>query len=476
MGTYVIKSLGCKANFADGQAIEAELRRHGWRAAGAEQSADLCVVNSCTVTDEADRQSRKLAARLKRLHPGSRVVVTGCAADVDPERLRASVGIDYVVGNVDKPRLVELVLAARERTPQATGLVLGQAIGYAELRSRHPMDREWPDVAASNALGAAAAGALEEADRTRVFLKIQEGCNSFCTYCIIPYGRGPARSLEHEAVIAAVARAVDQGAQEVILTGTNLGDYATDLTDEPLAPGQGFARLVALILARTELPRLRLSSLDPREIRPELLDLMAHEPRLCPHFHVSLQSASDEVLRLMKRAYRVADAERVLGQIADIRGPHGPAFVGMDVITGFPGETAEHFAETLARLERLPWSRLHVFPYSERAGTPATRLPGVVPPAERARRAKLLRELSARRLSERCAQVGEELRGILLEKPDAQGIAGYTPDYLKVRLPLTPGLRRGMTIAARASGFAVDPASGDASFIGQWGHSAHPHS
>lgn len=460
MSTYVIRSLGCKANFADGQAIEAELRRQGWRAATGGLAAELCVVNSCTVTDEADRQSRKLAARLKRLNPGARVVVTGCAADVDPERLRASVGIDYVVGNIDKPRLVELVLAARGRAPEAAGAVLGQAIGYGELRSRHPMDREWPDVAPE----AAAAGELEEADRTRVFLKIQEGCNSFCTYCIIPYGRGPARSLEGEAVVAAVARAVARGAQEVILTGTNLGDYGTDLTDEPLAPGLGFARLVALILERTSLPRLRLSSLDPREIRPELLELMARDPRLCPHFHVSLQSANDEVLRLMKRAYRFADAERVLRRIADIRGPHGPAFVGMDVITGFPGETAERFAETLERLERLPWSRLHVFPYSERAGTPATRLPGAVPTAERARRAKLLRELSARRLQERCGVVGEELKGILLEKPDAQGIAGYTADYLKVRLPLTPGLRRGMTVTARARSFAIDAASGDASF------------
>ena len=418
---YVVRTLGCKANLYDSQLIEAELQKRGWTPAHDPNSPDvgLYIVNSCTVTDEADRQSRKMAARLGRDNPDARVVITGCSAEVDPERLAASRGIDYVVGNRDKPKLVEIVLekirkAAELRASEAgdrdagtgngaalagangaiagvrRGEVLGVAQGYREMTSRHPIDREWP------ATESAFSGSLDESSsshRTRAFLKIQDGCNAFCTYCVIPYGRGPSRSISIPDVISQVKNLASQGVREVVITGINIGDYGTDWSE-----GMQVEQLFEAILGETELPRLRVSSLDPSEITPGLMKLVEKDPRFCPHFHVSLQSPHPRILRLMKRKYSEKEVRECLTKISELAAPAGGVFVGMDLITGFPGETDEEFEWTVKALEELPWSRLHVFPYSERSGTPATRLPGSVPPAVRAVRAEKLRALSLERL------------------------------------------------------------------------------
>ncbi len=486
---YLVKTLGCKANLYDSQLLEAELQKRGWapwsKSKNDARPASLCIVNSCTVTDEADRQSRKLASRLGREHPGASVVVTGCGAEVDPERLAGTPGVHYVIGNRDKPELVEILLgklAASQPLP-AGGEVLGRVSGYAELLSRHPMDREWsaPEQVFA-APPASSAGFEGFDDKTRAFIKIQEGCNSFCTYCIIPYGRGPSRSLEPAQVVAQVRGLVAQGIREVVVTGTNIGDYGVDWGGEP---GAAFAELCERILGETGLNRLRLSSLDPVETIPRLLEFMAREPRMCPHFHVSLQAIQPRILKLMKRKYGVSEAVDCLRAIDSLSQKLGKrVFVGMDVITGFPGETSAEFEEGVALLESLPWSRLHVFSYSERKGTPATRLPGSVMPAERASRARRLSALSLARIESHYRDAWRSLRdeplsGVLLEKPSLRGprllgegeqwVSGLSLEYLRVwvRLSKNANSLRNQSAQIRIEDVIVDSASGDAAFVGK---------
>jgi len=442
---YLVRTLGCKANFHDSQILESELQERGWLPAQQGENPTLCIVNSCTVTDEADRQSRKLASRLRAKNPEATVVMTGCAAEIDPERLAASPGIRYVVGNSDKTRLVELVLKALEQpkvTPSAgnTGEVLGQVRNYEQMLSRHPMDRDWPSSESQFA-----GQVLEQGNtlRTRTFLKIQEGCNSFCTYCIIPYGRGPSRSQDPSQILQSICDLTAKGVREVVLTGTNLGDYGVEWDDSP--PGVALEKLVRRILERTPIERLRLGSLDPVEITPGLIRLVREsESRLCPHFHVSLQSPNSKILRAMKRKYTAVEVERTLEQIAT---ELPEAFIGMDLITGFPTEGESEFRAGVQLLERLPWSRLHVFPYSERAGTPATRMSGAVPQALRVARARELNQLSLERQKlwtrNQVLRTGGSLSQVLFERPAKWGGAqsggvekrywsGYTPNYLRV--------------------------------------------
>ncbi|MFN7685535.1 MAG: tRNA (N(6)-L-threonylcarbamoyladenosine(37)-C(2))-methylthiotransferase MtaB [Oligoflexia bacterium] len=442
--TYLVKTLGCKANLADSQRLEADLRARGWVPANHEAEAELCIVNSCTVTDEADRQSRRLASRMISRNPNAVVVMTGCAAEVDPEKLATTRGVAYVVGNSDKSRLVDLVLAAsqrarsRDESSSLGGEVLGQVRNYEQMSSRHPMDREWPAMDLESP-------PERVRGTTRGFLKIQEGCNSFCTYCVIPYGRGPARSLPSKALISRVQEMVAAGTREVVLTGTNLGDYGADWSEASLwVPGLELERLVQAILEKTTVERLRLGSLDPTEITDGLIELAASSHgRLCPHFHVSLQSPLSRILRLMKRKYSSVEVERTLQKIS-ARLPD--AFIGMDVITGFPGETSTDFEATVQALERLPWTRLHVFPYSERAGTPATRLPGSVAQAERLLRARRLSALSQARQRQWVFEQKKSgwLGPVLFERPARWGgdkkmyWSGYTPNYLRVLFAVQP--------------------------------------
>lgn len=470
---YLIRTFGCKANLYDSQILEAEFLRQGFLPAGSPeaQSASpiVCVVNSCTVTDEADRQSRKLASRLSRDYPGALVVVTGCAAEVDPERLAGTPGVSYVVGNHDKPSLVRSVkekLEAHQTQSSAENVRSLTNVPYAAFLSHHPMDREWPSMEEETPEGSLPAHAFSK--KTRTFLKIQEGCNAFCTYCIIPYGRGPSRSLDPAEVIARVNHLSTEGLSELIFTGTNLGDYGTDLAPEKATD---FAGLIERVLRETDVPRIRLSSLDPLEITPKLKELVAREPRICPHFHVSLQSPHSGVLRLMKRKYRTEDVARCLQEIASLR-PYSleGVFVGMDVITGFPGETDEIFQWGLDFLASMPWTRLHVFPYSERTGTPATRLPLSVPKALRSERAARLMELSLRRQTERTQSLLNRLQDdsgvfgdVLLEQEREDGrFGGYTPGYTRVEV-LGAGveLKAGMHVSVKPLHLRSDAARGE---------------
>jgi threonylcarbamoyladenosine tRNA methylthiotransferase MtaB len=436
MSTYLIKTLGCKANFYDSQLMEADFVNKGWRPftkMSAADSADLCIVNSCTVTDEADRQSRKLCARLARENPKAKIVITGCAAEVDPERLTQSKGIHYVIGNQNKNLLVDIILEKIQKSTNATeseiGEVLGSVQSYESMTSRHPHDREWPD--ATQTFAAPERQGFFSTAKTRVFLKIQEGCNSFCTYCIIPYGRGPSRSLSIEQIVDQINQLLKLGTQEVVLTGTNIGDYGTDWSNEPQ-----FSNLVEKILSETSLRRLRLSSLDPTEIDSKLFGLMSSEERLCPHFHISLQSPNNKILKLMKRKYTTRDVETCLTRIAKIE---RDIYVGMDLITGFPGESNSDFEDSYTQLASLPWTRLHVFPYSERSGTPATRLPHSVEQRDRYSRTRLLNELSMQRLNmyyKKALAHHSNLHSVLMERYRSkdQSAFGLTPNYLRIQL------------------------------------------
>jgi threonylcarbamoyladenosine tRNA methylthiotransferase MtaB len=415
--TFSVTTMGCKANLTDSYSLEAQLRGLGGAPAAEGAVPDLHLLNTCTVTDNADKE----AAQILRKTKASLTVAAGCFAEVDPERLEAAgerSGSNFrVLRNSAKQDLGELV------RQWLSGTLDDQRRVWQGDRAA------WHSSFLANSLEAHAPSA---APRTRAFLKVQDGCNAFCSYCVIPLARGRSRSLPAARVVDEVKALVDAGVKEIVLTAIHAADYE--------AEGLDFTGLVAKVLKETRVPRLRLTSLDPAEIPDSLLALMAEEPRLCPHFHVSLQSANDRVLGAMKRGYAAAAVE---DRLLAVRRALPHAYVGMDLIAGFPGETDGEFEDGYARLERLPWTRAHVFPFSVRRRTAAEKLveAGLAVPAPLvAERARRLRELSARKLGEALdARVGSVME-ILVEGKEArwQGRAvstGHSRSYFKVVIP-----------------------------------------
>ncbi len=477
MKKFMIKTLGCKANYSDGQLMEVGLLREGFMSTRTLAEADFVIVNSCTVTNEADVQSQKLVAEIHKKNPNAKVIYTGCGAEVNPETALKMKGVNAVIGNQDKVKAATYIQSfMTEDLASVTPVILGSVTGYETLTSRHPMDREWAmpesklDVKLSES---------SSTFRTRVFLKIQEGCDSFCTYCIIPYGRGPARSLPIETIIKNINELVASGVQEVILTGTNIGDYGLDWAKKLMVDD-----LLETILTETKLPRLRVGSLDPTEISDRMIALMEKYPAFCPHFHVSLQNMSSKILKLMKRKYNFEDIEEVLGKLSRM---NRKPFVGMDYITGFPGETDADAQANIEKLKSLFWTRLHVFPYSEREGTPATKLPLIVPPAKRKERAKALQALSLERLSQHYASMRQNfsetesglLSGVLeqvlveshVKGPDGthNWVSGYSPNYQRVVFPKVQlGDKRSYNeiMNIKIHQWITDRASGEISWMG----------
>ncbi len=474
--TYKLKTLGCKANLYDSQILERKLQTLGYRSSSSEDFADLCLVNSCSVTNEADRQSQKVAERFFRENPSSTVILTGCSAEANPDRFRSNPSIHYIVGNRDKKNLLELLEKKNKKPRPLKPEILGSSVGYTEMRSRHPVDREWPlpeevfftPVELKNEDNQTSSSA-----RTRVFLKIQEGCNSFCTFCIIPYARGPSRSLGLAKVLDQIQFLTTQGVKEIVLTGTNLGDYGIEWSEK----GKAFDQLIESILLKTNLKRLRLSSLDPTEITPRIREMMQSETRLCPHFHVSLQSPHSKILKLMKRHYQYSDLERSLNQLARLNPIHGPVFIGMDLITGFPGETDEIYRETLAMLDGLPWTRIHVFPYSERAKTPATRLSNRVDPSTRKSRAREIMKRSKDRLEiflhtqKKQKQISDVLFESKVRGPDGKSDwwSGYSPNYTRILVkPSAMAMNRDISnqiLSVKPLSVNIDAQAGDGALL-----------
>jgi threonylcarbamoyladenosine tRNA methylthiotransferase MtaB len=387
------KTLGCRLNQAESEQALQALGARGCDLAHAGERPDVVVINTCTVTAESTASSRRLIRKTAEANPGATVVVTGCYAVADPDEVKAIPGVDLVVGNDDKDRLAELVAAvpAVRRLP----LVMRPA----------PVERL----------------------RTRVAVKAQTGCDEWCTFCIIPRTRGPLRSHPEDQVVADVRQQVERGVREVVLTGVHLGKYGEDRGER-----DALARLVDRLTAIDGLLRLRLSSILPVQVTPALVERVRDDPKVCRHLHVPLQAGDDQVLERMHRPYRIAEfLDRVEHAKAEVTG----LGLSTDVIVGFPGETRPQFAATMAVVERVGFSKLHVFRYSQRPDTPAATMLDQVPVGEKKARAGELIALGnelRRRFHE--AHVGRPLE--VLVEAAADGLAEGTSDnYVKVRFP-----------------------------------------
>ncbi|RMF46612.1 MAG: tRNA (N(6)-L-threonylcarbamoyladenosine(37)-C(2))-methylthiotransferase MtaB [Deltaproteobacteria bacterium] len=399
--TVAIATLGCKTNQFESAAIEEQLRGAGYTIVPFEEGADLVVVNTCTVTARTDAQSRNLIRRARRLNLQSRIIVTGCYAQVEPEALRRIPGVAMVIGNDEKKDLLRYLAEERERQLVATdGLARGR--------------------------GGVALSLTSFTDRSRAFLQIQNGCDAFCSYCIIPYARGSSRSVPFDEVVERVERLVGSGYHEVVLTGIHMGAYGLDLD-----PKSSLTELVLAIEERTEIPRLRLGSIEPNEITDRLIERMATSDRICPHLHIPMQSGSDSVLKRMNRHYDAGFFHRL---VEKIHRSVPEVAIGVDVIAGFPGETEEEFDQTWRLIDHLPLSHLHVFPYSRRPGTPAAEMAEQLDGAlirERAAKLRSLGEAKARRYAERF--VGRVLE-LVVEGGEEDGWRrGLSRNYLGVQ-------------------------------------------
>jgi threonylcarbamoyladenosine tRNA methylthiotransferase MtaB len=384
-----LEKVGCKLNQSEIETLGRGFVQAGHRLVQASEEANLCVVNTCTVTQAADSKSRKVIRRLRRANPTARLVVTGCYAEMCPEEVEAIDGVDLIVGNEDKERLVELV-------GKLGNWETGGLVDWETGRSGH----------------------------TRAFVKIQDGCNNRCAYCIVSLARGRERSRSRHEILAEIEGLVAAGCKEVVLTGVHIGGYGRDL-------GTGLGHLVEDILTETTVPRLRLSSIEPWDLEPSLLRLWENS-RLCRHLHLPLQSGCDATLQRMGRRYTasqyarlVAAARRLIPNLA----------VTTDVIAGFPGETAEEFAVSLSFVEAMEFARAHVFKYSARPGTAAAEMPHQVPFAEKKRRSEAMLEL-ARKSSQRfhCSFLGRRME-VLWEMrcgDDKHAWSGLTDNYIRV--------------------------------------------
>jgi|GEM_PF-114197 len=446
-----VHNFGCKSNLADSYELKRQFLADGFKNSATLENSDVVVINTCAVTDEATKQAVRFTKKALLESPNAKVVVTGCAAEVEPHRFTAlSSERIKVIGNGDKPRLLDL-LQAPEQSTDLNSQVLGSVKPYQSFLSVHPADRDWYEPKYGDGFGVTGMEATEAEGvyPTRAFFKVQEGCNSFCTYCIIPYGRGPSRSLSAEVITDQINTLAQAGVQEVVLTATNLGDYQDEnLLKNPSHSSESLLALLKKLDLETSIPRIRLTSLDPDELTEEFVSFCLKSNRICAHFHVSIQSLTDTVLKRMKRKYKLKQIERVFAQIEKHNQENlvssKRAFVGVDLITGFPGESESEFEEAFQWLSaNQAWDRLHVFPYSERAETPATKLPQVVRQEIRVQRAKRLRDLSQERqkqsyksllkaVPELAPQVLWEQSTIMGPDGTREWLSGYTPNYFRI--------------------------------------------
>ena len=399
---YIIATLGCKVNQVETQAMEALLHEHGHRRAQEGESADAVIVNSCAVTAESGRKTRQLIRRLRSENPGAVVAVSGCYAQLEPEKVR-ELGASVVFGAADRMKFVEAVEKALEEG------------GEYEWIDKPFERRVFEELRA---------GAPE--GRTRALLKIQDGCHNFCSYCIIPYTRGRLRSLPLEAAAAESARLAAAGYRELVLTGIEVASYGVDLPGKP-----GLADVIAAVAEVSGEMRIRLGSLEPTVITEEFCEKTAALKKLCPHFHLSLQSGCDRTLGAMRRKY---DTSGFFAVTERLRKYFPGCALTADLITGFPGETEEDHAATLAFIRRCGFADMHVFPYSRRPGTKADAMPGQLTAAVKSRRAAEAASVADEmREAYLRAQIGAELE-VLFESGEGEGSVGHSGNYLSVRV------------------------------------------
>jgi threonylcarbamoyladenosine tRNA methylthiotransferase MtaB len=463
VATFYVANFGCRATQADGAAIERQLRERGLERAEEPTKAGLVVLNTCTVTAAADQDARAAIRRIHRKNPDAQIVVTGCYAQRAPEEIAALPGVTQVIGNSHKHQLAELAWGGRQsldlrpRPPEVDGQTDSRSFVpiarlTSDVRSPTPEARRpifVSDIFAHTELQAAPVFDAAN-ERTRPNLKVQDGCDNRCSFCVIPYVRGQSRSLQLAEVIREVETLVTAGYREVVISGINLGRWGRDLAVSPPSSAlgktvqkpttsdqrPGFEDLVRAILSETTLEKLRISSVEPMDWSDELIRMMAHSPRIAKHAHVPLQSGSDAVLRRMHRKYRPWHYRE---KIEKIRAALPTAAIGADVMVGFPGESEAEFEETRRLVKDLPFTYLHVFTYSARPGTPAASMGKQVPVHVARERNRILRDLVAKKkLAFMSGFVGKAVELITLNVTgsDHEGkyTQGLTDNYLPVRL------------------------------------------
>ena len=399
--TAVYYTLGCKLNFSETSTIGKALKEAGVRTARKGEKADICVVNTCSVTEVADKKCRQAIHRLIKNHPGAYVVVTGCYAQLKPEQVAAIEGVDVVLGAEEKGRLLDYLgdLSKHEKGEAITST-------FHDIRSFSP--------------------SCSRGDRTRYFLKVQDGCDYFCSYCTIPFARGRSRNGKIEDIVAQARQAAAEGGKEIVIAGVNIGDFGK-------TTGESFFDLVKALDAVEGIERYRISSIEPNLLTDEIIEYVAQSRAFMPHFHIPLQSGCDEVLKLMRRRYDTALFAHKIQKIREVM-PH--AFIGVDVIVGTRGETEEYFNQAYEFLKGLDVTQLHVFSYSERPGTQALKIDHVVSPDEKHRRSQLLLNLSDEKTHAFYESHIDQEAVVLMEKSKAgTPMHGFTDNYVRVELP-----------------------------------------
>ena len=402
--TVAFYTLGCKLNFSETSTIARQLDEHGMRKVGFEQGADVYVINTCSVTDNADKKCRKVVKEALRFNPHAFVAIVGCYAQLKPQEIAGIPGVDVVLGAAEK---FNLAAHLSDLTKRSQGEVHNTRI------------KEVSSYQSAYSVG----------DRTRSFLKVQDGCDYFCSFCTIPLARGKSRSDTITNVIKQANEIVAKGVKEIVLTGVNIGDFGVNT-------GETFYELLQALEEVQGIERLRISSIEPNLLTRDIIALTSVSKHIVPHFHIPLQSGNDKILKLMRRKYeRSLYAERV----AVIRELMPHACIGVDVIVGFPGETHDDFLDTYRFLNELDISYLHVFTYSERVNTTAYKMEGVVPAAERAERSKMLHILSDKKRRFFYEQhVGKSYPVLFEAERDGNFMYGFTPNYIKVKTTYDP--------------------------------------
>lgn len=399
-------TLGCKLNFSETSTFGKMLSEMGVVASEKGEKADICIINTCSVTEVADHKCRQAIHRMARENPGAFIVVTGCYAQLEAETVSKIDGVDLVLGSNEKANLIQYLSNAFTEGDDKEALHQFHSVKTKDIKTFQP--------------------SCSRGNRTRYFLKVQDGCNYFCTYCTIPYARGFSRNPSIASLVEQAEQAAAEGGKEIVLTGVNIGDFGETTKEK-------FIDLVKALDKVKGIERFRISSLEPDLLEDELIDYCSHSRSFMPHFHIPLQSGSDEVLKLMHRRY---DSALFAHKINLIKEKMPDAFIGVDVMVGCRGEKPEYFEECFNFLKSLPVTQLHVFPYSERPGTSALSIPYVVEEKEKKQRSKRLLELSDQKTHDFYAKyIGQEMDVLFEKAPRGKAMHGFTDNYIRVELP-----------------------------------------
>jgi threonylcarbamoyladenosine tRNA methylthiotransferase MtaB len=402
--TVSLYTLGCKLNFAESSTIAQQLEKSGFSRKQFHEGADLYVINTCSVTDHADRKCKKVVSEALRHNPNAYIVVVGCYAQLKPEEIANIPGVDMVLGAAEKFQLIDHLHSLKKEE---------------KTRLYNAPIKEVNDFVPG----------FSEGDRTRMFLKLQDGCDYFCSFCTIPLARGKSRSANIETTIEQVKKVAQDGVKEVVLTGVNLGDFGVQ-------SGETFFDLIQELDKIEHIHRYRISSIEPNLLTNEIIDFVAKSQKFVPHFHIPLQSGNDEILQRMRRRYL---SDLYASRVAYIKEKMPHCCIGVDVIVGFPGESDEHFLDTYNFINQLDVSYLHVFPYSERANTTAKKMKDVVPVKVRGERTTMLRGLSEKKKRYFYEQQLNSTREVLFEAEEKGGkMSGFTDNYVKVTTDYDP--------------------------------------